>query len=60
MSPSESSSSSSSSDASGPVPVKLDVKGNYGVAVLWSDGKFEDIYPFDVLKLIAMEVNKPK
>lgn len=48
------------SSESGPEPVKLDVKGNYGVAVLWSDGRFEDIYPFDVLKLIAMEINKPK
>lgn len=31
----------------------LDFKGNYGVAVNWSDGHFMDIFPFEVLKEVA-------
>ena len=36
-------------------PVHFDFKGNYGVSVVWSDGHFEDIFPFDVLRAIAEE-----
>jgi len=36
-------------------PVEVDCKGNYGVAFVWSDGYYADIFPFDVLKKIANE-----
>jgi len=36
-------------------PVHFDFKGNYGVAVNWSDGHHADIFPFDVLKRIGEE-----
>jgi DUF971 family protein len=34
---------------------KLDFKGRYGLAIVWSDGHFADIVSFDALKAIAME-----
>jgi DUF971 family protein len=34
-------------------PVRFDHKGQYGVAVVWSDGHFADIFPYDVLRSIA-------
>jgi len=37
-------------------PVGFDFKGNYGVAIQWSDGHFADIFPFDVLRDIAEEL----
>lgn len=37
----------------GIAPVFLDFKGNYGVAINWSDGHFADIYPFDILREIG-------
>ena len=33
-------------------PLHFDFKGNYGVAIYWSDGHYADIYPYDVLKKI--------
>lgn len=43
--------------AAGVKPVHFEFKGNYGVAVHWSDGYTHDIFPYDVLKDIAEEVN---
>ena len=40
-------------------PIHFDFKGNYGVAINWSDGHFADIFPFDVLKSIAQEIARP-
>ena len=37
-------------------PLHFDFKGNYGVAINWSDGHFADIFPFEVLKTIAHEL----
>ncbi len=34
-------------------PVTLDFKGKYGVAVVWSDGYFADIFPYPVLRQMA-------
>jgi DUF971 family protein len=34
-------------------PVRFDHKGHYGVAVVWSDGHFADIFPYDILRSIA-------
>jgi DUF971 family protein len=39
-------------------PVAFDLKGNYGVSIIWDDGHFADIYPYDVLRLIAEELNQ--
>ena len=39
----------------GVYPVKFDMKGAYGVAIIWSDGHFADIFSFDTLKQIAKE-----
>lgn len=36
-------------------PIKFDLKGHYGVAINWSDGHYADIFPYDILKLIAEE-----
>lgn len=36
-------------------PIKFDLKGNYGVSVVWSDGHYADIFPYDILKKIALE-----
>ena len=37
-------------------PEKFDHKGQYGVAIVWSDGHFADIFPYDILRSIAEEV----
>lgn len=37
-------------------PTKLDHKGLYGVAIVWNDGHFADIYPYDTLRSIAEEI----
>lgn len=37
-------------------PDKFDHKGQYGVAIVWSDGHFADIFPYDVLRTIAEDV----
>lgn len=39
-------------------PVHFDVKGNYGVAIQWNDGYYTDIFPFEVLRQIALELNQ--
>lgn len=36
-------------------PVKIDLKGNYGVSFVWSDGHYADIFHFDALKKISKE-----
>jgi Mrp family chromosome partitioning ATPase/DUF971 family protein len=41
-------------------PVHFDVRGNYGVAITWSDGHYSDIFPFDILKKIADEMSSRK
>jgi Gamma-butyrobetaine hydroxylase-like, N-terminal len=41
-------------------PILLDFKGNYGVAVNWSDGHFADIFPFDILREIGENLEKDK
>ena len=38
-------------------PIHFDFKGNYGVAINWSDGHYADIFPFEVLKVIAEELS---
>jgi DUF971 family protein len=40
--------------------VKFDHKGQYGVAVVWSDGHYADIFPYDVLRSIAEELATQK
>lgn len=37
-------------------PVQFDIKGNYGVSIIWSDNYATDIFPFDVLQQIAIEL----
>lgn len=37
------------------VPVRFEMKGNYGVAIHWSDGHFADIFPFTVLRKIVQQ-----
>ena len=37
-------------------PTKLDHKGQYGVALVWSDGHYADIFPYEVLRAIADEI----
>ena len=39
----------------GVYPVRFDMKGNYGVSVVWSDGFNADIFAFDILKRISDE-----
>jgi DUF971 family protein len=39
-------------------PIHFDFKGNYGVAINWSDGHYADIFPFEVLKTIAQELQE--
>jgi DUF971 family protein len=39
-------------------PVTLDFKGNYGVAVVWTDGHYADIFPFHILRQIANGLNQ--
>ena len=38
-------------------PIHFDFKGNYGVAINWSDGHYADIFPFEILKSIADELS---
>lgn len=38
------------------VPTTFDLKGQYGVSIVWSDGHFADIYPYDVLRKIALDI----
>ena len=47
---------SQNKDFKGIFPDKFEQKGNYGVAVVWNDGHFADIYPYDVLRFIAEDV----
>jgi DUF971 family protein len=37
-------------------PTALDLKGQYGVAVVWSDGHYADIFTYDALREIAEDV----
>ena len=46
----------STSQYKGCTPVKFEPKGNYGVAIIWSDGFYADIYSFAVLREIADEL----
>jgi DUF971 family protein len=39
-------------------PETLDFKGNYGVAVVWTDGHYADIFPFHILRQIAHDLEK--
>lgn len=39
-------------------PVKFDTKGNYGVSIIWSDGHYADIFPFEILRTLAEEVGR--
>ena len=41
-------------------PVHFDYKGNYGVAINWTDGHYADIFPYEVLKEVAEDVAKTK
>ena len=41
-------------------PTLLDFKGNYGVAINWSDGHFADIFPFDILRELGEKMEKEK
>ncbi len=41
-------------------PTAFDLKGHYGVSIVWSDGHFADIYPYDVLRNIALEIAEHK
>ena len=41
----------------GVTPIVFDCKGNYGVAINWSDGYYTDIFPFSILKSIALELS---
>ena len=38
----------------------VEQKGHYGVAFVWSDGHYADIFPFDVLRQICEEVSRSK
>lgn len=42
---------------SGVGPATLDFKGKYGVAVVWTDGHYADIFPFHILRQIAEELS---
>ena len=33
--------------------MKFDTKGNYGVSIVWSDGHYADIVPYEVIRGIA-------
>lgn len=34
-------------------PLKIEAKGNYAVAVVWSDGHRSSIFPYDKIRQIA-------
>ena len=34
----------------------IDIRGNYGIAVTWNDGINSDIYPFYILRDIALDL----
>ena len=40
------------------LPMRLDFKGNYGVAINWDDGHYADIFPFDILREIGEDLQK--
>ncbi|KAG5180225.1 P-loop containing nucleoside triphosphate hydrolase protein [Tribonema minus] len=42
--------------AAGTVPTRLDVKGNYAVGIVWSDGHHGDIWSYDVLIRVGEEL----
>mmetsp|Transcript_18140 Transcript_18140/g.17475 ORF Transcript_18140/g.17475 Transcript_18140/m.17475 type:complete len:561 (+) Transcript_18140:74-1756(+) len=42
-------------EVGGVEPLFIDFKGNYGIAINWNDGYFQDIYPYDVLKELGEE-----
>ena len=39
-------------------PVQFEYKGNYGVAIIWDDAYYTDIFPYEILKNIANEFKK--
>lgn len=45
-------------DATPAVPVNFDIRGNYGVAIEWSDGHYADIFSFEVLRQIAEDCSR--
>lgn len=49
-----------SPSSEGAYPTTLDLKGQYGVAIVWSDGHFADIYPYEVLRKIAQDISDLK
>lgn len=38
------------------VPFKIEAKGNYAVAIIWSDGHNSSIYPYETLLKNGVEV----
>ena len=42
----------------GVLPLRLDFKGNYGVAINWDDGHYADIFPFDILREIGEDLQQ--
>ncbi len=53
-----SSSSSSFSSSSSPRPIMFDIVGNYALSLTWDDGYSADIFPFEILKKIAVDCAK--
>jgi DUF971 family protein len=40
-------------------PVKFEMMGNYAVSIVWDDGYHADIFPYEILKKIALECSVP-
>ena len=36
----------------------VNIRGNYGIAITWNDGMNSDIYPFHILREIALDIAK--
>jgi DUF971 family protein len=36
-------------------PIKFEIMGNYATGITWDDGYHADIFPFEILKKIALE-----
>jgi Mrp family chromosome partitioning ATPase/DUF971 family protein len=39
-------------------PIHFDYKGNYGVAINWTDGHYADIFAYEILREIAEDIAK--
>ena len=46
--------------SSPPTIDSFSVRGRYGVALKWTDGRHEDIFSFEALRRIAIEVETGK